>query len=203
MTATGMRPREQTSRTRSVWTSARAPVEQVPRWARTAAHVVPLLVLPSSVWRIAVGTFHAPIARGDLDVGNTPSGVSGLPIELYVIVLSIVSELLAFTAIGLVAKWGEVFPRWIPVLRGRRVPPLLAIVPASLGATILTLLWTWMAIAMTMGLRIDGGPASSTAPISLDDWQGILATVAYAPLLLWGPLLGALTIGYWKRRRET
>lgn len=38
---------------------------------------------------------------------------------------------------GLVQEWGEVFPRWIPFLAGRRVPPALAIVPASVVSVVL------------------------------------------------------------------
>lgn len=204
MTVTEVRPAV-TSRAndiRTAWTAAHAPVGGVPRWARIAAYTVPLVVAPSSMWRIAACTFHAPIVRGAVDPATAPSGVPGLPIEVYVIVLSIASELLAFTAIGLVATWGEVFPRWLPMLRGRRVPTVFAVIPAGLGSIVLTLLWSWMAISMLLGLRIDGSQATGDVPVSLDDWRGVLAFAAYAPLLAWGPLLGALTISYWKRRRR-
>jgi hypothetical protein len=80
------------------------------------------------------------------------------------IVLSIVSELLAFSAVGLVSTWGEVFPRWIPVLGGRRVPTLAAVVPAALGTVVLTLPWTWVAVSFSLGMRIDGGPRPSDSP---------------------------------------
>ena len=189
-------------RIRAAWVATHAPAAGVPRWARIAAYAVPLTVLPSSVWRIAVCTFHAPIMRGDLGSALGSSGRPGVPLGLYVILLSIVSELLAFTAVGLVSAWGEVVPRWIPVLHGRRVPALAAVVPAALGAAVLTLLWTWMAVSMSLGLRIDGRPQAATAPVSFGDWKGLVAVAAYAPLLLWGPLLGAVTISYWRRRRH-
>lgn len=189
-------------RIRAAWVTAHAPAAGVPRWARVAAYAVPFTVLPSSVWRIAACTFHAPIVRGDVLSGVTSSGVPGMPLWLYVILLSIASELLAFTAVGLVSTWGEVFPRWIPVLRGRRVPMLGAVVPAALGAAVLTLLWTWMAVSMSLGLRIDGRPQGVAAPVSFGDWKGLVAVAAYAPLLLWGPPLGAVTISYWRRRRR-
>jgi hypothetical protein len=153
------------------------------------------------MWRIAVCTFHAPIMRGDAGSALGGSGVPGVPLGLYVILLSIVSELLAFTAVGLVSSWGEVFPGWIPVVRGRRVPVLFAVGPAAAGATVLTLLWTWAAISLSLGLRLDGRPSPVDAPLSLGDWKGLVAVAAYAPLLLWGPLLGAVTISYWRRRR--
>jgi hypothetical protein len=140
--------------------------------------------------------------RVDLGSALGSSGLPGVPLGVYVILLSVVSELLAFTAVGLVSRWGEVFPRWIPVLRGRRVPVLFAVVPAALGAAVLTLLWTWMAVSMSLGLRIDGSPQGAASPVSFGDWKGLLAVAAYAPLLLWGPLLGAVTISYWRRRRH-
>jgi hypothetical protein len=189
-------------RIRAAWAGANAPATGVPRWARIAAHAVPLAVLPSSLWRIAVCTFHAPIARGNLASGPGASGLPGLPLWLYVILLSIASELLASTAIGLVAGWGEVVPAWIPLLRGRRVPVACAAIPAALGAAALTLLWTWMAVTMSLGLRIDGRPQTQVTPVSFTDWQGLVAVAAYAPLLLWGPLLAALTISYVRRRRH-
>jgi hypothetical protein len=187
-------------RIRTAWASAHSPVAGVSRWARIGAFAIPFTVLPSSLWRIAVCTFHAPIVRGDF--ADTPSGLPGVPLGLYVVLLSIASELLAFTAVGLVSRWGEVFPRWLPGLRGRVVPRLVAVIPAALGATVLTLLWTWAAISFSLGRRIDGGPLTSDAVLSFHDWQGLVAVVAYAPLLLWGPLLGGVTVSYWRRRHR-
>jgi hypothetical protein len=94
-------------------------------------------VLPSSVWRIAGIVFHLPLdgsAVSDRGSGDVPSW---LPMEVYVVVLSILSEVLAFTAVGLIARWGEVFPQWVPGLRGRIVPRLAAVIPAALGAAAL------------------------------------------------------------------
>jgi hypothetical protein len=41
-------------RLRSAWTASHTPVAGVPRWARIAAYAIPLAVLPSVLWRIAV-----------------------------------------------------------------------------------------------------------------------------------------------------
>ncbi|MEU0566940.1 hypothetical protein ABZ297_16350 [Nonomuraea sp. NPDC005983] len=186
-------------RLRAAWTAAHAPVDGVPRWARIAAYTIPFTVLPSSVWRIAAVTFHLPIARGEQGPGEIPSW---LPVELYVVVLSVFSELVAFTAVGLISRWGEVFPRWIPGLRGRRVPALAAVVPAAAGAVALTCMWTLAAVIVTLGLDVHGRPLPADFPLNVHDWQGLLAVAAYAPLLLWGPLLGAVTVAYWRRRHR-
>jgi hypothetical protein len=55
---------------------------------------------------------------------------------------------------------------------------------------------------MTLGLRIDGRLQTANAAVSFHDWKGLVAVAAYAPLLLWGPLLGAVTASYWRRRRH-
>ncbi|MFD1542465.1 hypothetical protein [Nonomuraea guangzhouensis] len=186
-----------TGRLRAAWTAAHAPVPGVPRWARIAAYAIPFTVLPASLWRIAAVTLHLPIGHGEQGAGDIPSW---LPMELYVVLLSIFSELVAFTAIGLISAWGEVFPRWIPGLRGKRVPVLVACVPAGLGAVALTWLWTMAAVTTSAGRDIHGRPLAADFPLEFHDWQGLLAVAAYAPLLLWGPLLAALTVAYWRRR---
>jgi hypothetical protein len=98
--------------------AAHAPAAGVPRWARVAAYAIPLSVLPSSLWRIAVCTFRAPLVRGDLNQGLASSGLPGVPLALYVVLLSIVSELFAFTAVGLVSAWGEVSRSGFPCCAG-------------------------------------------------------------------------------------
>lgn len=186
-------------RLRAAWASAHAPVPGVPRWARAAALTVPLVVLPSSLWRIAGVALHLPIVRhtGGDESGNLPSW---LPIELYVVLLSILSELLAFTAVGLVSTWGEVFPKWVPFLRGRRVPTLAAVVPGAIGAAVLTCLWTWVFVMLAFGRNIAGDRLTADSPLNADTWQGALVVVSYVPLVAWGPLLAAVTFAYHRRR---
>lgn len=76
------------------------------------------------------------------------------------------------------------------------------VIAGALGAAVLTLLWTWVAVHFALGQRIDGTPRSALAPLNLQDWRGVLAVAAYAPLVLWGPLLAAATIAYYNRRRR-
>ena len=42
----------------------------------------------------------------------------------------------ATLTVGLVRPWGELFPRWMPFVGGRRVPPALAVAPASFVAVL-------------------------------------------------------------------
>jgi hypothetical protein len=151
---------------------------------RLVAYAVPLAVLHSSIWRLPVV----------FDDGR------GVGERTYVVFLSVLSEVFAFAAIGLIARWGEVFPRWIPFLRGRRVPRRAAVLPAAIGAASLTLLFTLLFIASEIrGTTIRGGDLPADSP-GQAGWEAAWFYVCYAPLTLWGPLLGVLTVAYWKRR---
>jgi hypothetical protein len=157
-------------------------------------------VLPASLWRIGMEIHATIIGTAEAGRGQVPEW---MPMLVYVTLLSIGSELLAFTAYGMIARWGEVWPGWIPFLRGRRVPPLAAVVPAALGSFALTALWTWTAVCALFARTIQWRPMQPDNPLRADGWEGWLVVVCYAPLLLWGPLLGALTIAYWRRRSST
>ncbi|WP_433158259.1 hypothetical protein [Kribbella sp. CA-247076] len=183
---------------RAAWKNAHAPVAGVPAAARIAAYTIPLLVLPSSIWRITTVTvFH--IGADAESAGDVPSW---LPMEVYVVLLSILSELLAFTAIGLIARWGEVVPRWIPGLAGRRIPVPAVVVPGFLGAAALTFLCALVTVTSAVGVDVRGRPLSSDAPLHTDSVHGVLTLVSYLPLLFWGPLLGFVTVAYWRRRTQ-
>ncbi|MFD0852035.1 hypothetical protein ACFQ07_07370, partial [Actinomadura adrarensis] len=94
------------------WRSIYRPVEGVRPWAPRVAWLVVLLPLPSSLWRMPSVWFGEDRGRGDVP--------AWLAMEVYVTLISVVSMLLAFTAVGLVACWGEVWPRRLPVLGGRQ-----------------------------------------------------------------------------------
>jgi hypothetical protein len=126
---------------------------------------------------------------GTVDERGRPVHVHGGQIA-YVVGLSVFSELLALTAFGLVRPWGELVPRWIPWLGGRRVAPFAAIVPATLGGLALIAIWSY-AFRDVFG--------ASFIHFANDGWAALMIS-CYAPLNLWGPLLLLLTWSYWRRR---
>ncbi|MFD0695789.1 hypothetical protein ACFQZT_17050 [Paenibacillus sp. GCM10027628] len=86
---------------------------------------------------------------------------------------------------GLIRPWGEIVPRWIPLLAGKRIPPTLAVVPAALVSIMLTV----------TGIQVVKQSFSSDI---LSNWG------AGTPLLLWpiwGIALGIATISYYYRRQ--
>ncbi|GAB2604070.1 hypothetical protein GCM10027168_41320 [Streptomyces capparidis] len=161
-----------------------------PRWAVRLARVAALAPLPSGLWRLALAC-HVPLGFGaasDLHPSRISAGLS-----VYMVTLTLVAEGLGLLALGLVRPWGEVFPRWLPVLGGRRVPVPAAVVPAGLGAAVLILLGALGAV----GWNSPENMGSPDAPQGLAYW---VMTLAYAPLLLWGPALAVLAAHYRGRR---
>ncbi|KGN31541.1 hypothetical protein N802_04000 [Knoellia sinensis KCTC 19936] len=85
---------------------------------------------------------------------------------------------------GLISRWGEVFPRWIPGYAGRPVPVALAAVP---GFTVATALLA--GAPSMMAINIDG---------TLQGWLVALLVFPFAP---WGILLGLAVWGYLGHRQ--
>ncbi|WP_051866390.1 hypothetical protein [Streptosporangium roseum] len=102
------------------------------------------------------------------------------------------TELVALLSIGLVRGWGEVVPSWIPVIGGRRVPPMAAVVPAVVGGLLLTAISVWMALTW---VGVSDGVAYENA------WWQALARVCITPVALWGPIVLAPAYAYHVRRR--
>jgi hypothetical protein len=94
----------------------------------------------------------------------------------------------AVLTLGLVQRWGEVYPRWIPFLRGKPVRPRTAIVPASLVAILVTSAGLMYLRLLILGrFEIDG-----------QTW-GLYVPEMFWPL--WGAALGGAALAYHVRRR--
>ncbi|MFI7639008.1 hypothetical protein [Nonomuraea sp. NPDC049400] len=166
------------------------PVAPPPAWARVAAHVAVASTVPSSLWRVAlaVGVPLGISERELLEDYHSPGWGT-----LYMIGLSVLVELAAYMTMGLVRPWGEVVPRWIPFIGGKGVRPWAAVIPAAVGAAIVTLLW-WSQLAVMMFVTYE-------EPAPHGGYRALFYA-CYAPLLLWGPLLAAVTVSYHRRHRS-
>lgn len=138
-----------------------------------------------------------------LFAGDAPPLGSSLAERIYVPALSVVSLALGALTLGLVQRWGEVVPRWVPGIGGRRVPVAAAVVPAVAGGAAVCLLclyavlnahFHWVTHVKPLIGEDRTGPGITGLAAELGVW-------AYSPLLLWGPLLLAVAIAYLRRRR--
>jgi hypothetical protein len=152
--------------------------ETLRRWGRRAVLVACLAPLPYEITRIAWFLGFPLGVTGDfLRMMQDTPGM--LEVGLGCAVASALGGVLTH---GLVGRWGEIYPRWIWFRAGRRAPPALAVVPASIIATGLV-----PAGLMNVRMGIDRSGWALTGPSVL--WIG------------WGVALGAATVFYYLRRR--
>ncbi len=100
--------------------------------------------------------------------------------------------------LGLVQRWGEVFPRWMIGLAGRRVPMALAVIPAALVSVLLVV----GGIGIGADLSVMAVNMAASGVSGADLIVGIIFQVGPTLLFpLWGVALAVATLGYYFRRR--
>ncbi len=172
------------------WTSP----HQAARWGRIAVYVAMVAPVFYTLTRYAwvlgfpLGMGEEQFRRGQED-GSLISGA------LFLGTFALVGVLLM---LGLVQRWGEVFPRWMIGLAGRRVPIALAVVPASLASVLLIVggIGVWSVLA----------PMVATLANTGEQGLELITDVIFqvGPTLLfpvWGGALAVATLGYYYRRR--
>jgi hypothetical protein len=148
--------------------------EAAARWGRVAAIVAAACALPYGLLRMSWLT-PWPIGGSPAELATSPE------MRLHGLLLGLAALAGAVLTTGLVARWGEVWPRWMPVVRGRRVPVAAAVVPGTLVAALFTVAAVPM-VAMMIG-------------------SGELWGVLVFPFPIWGPALGMAVLGYALRRQ--
>jgi hypothetical protein len=159
------------------------------RWGRWATWVAVLAPLPYAATRLA-WALDIPLGVTDEFMAAYRADYVAKGVGLWRFTLGGMALAGSVLTMGLVQRWGEVFPRWIPVLAGRRVPPALAIVPA----TLVSLAVTVAAITIWRGVAAEGAGLE----LGPDSWG------PGGPILLWlpwGVALGLATLAYHRRRR--
>jgi hypothetical protein len=145
--------------------------EPAPRHVVLAARAVPLLVLPSAVWR-----------AGLVVSGRVPVDAEGW----YLLLLSGVSLALALLTLGLVQRWGE------------RFPPRFVAATAATGAALLLVITAYAAVNAAFHV-VDQGPVLIGPRTADRPRPGGDVALLYLPLVLWGPLLLAVTRDFRRR----
>ena len=163
------------------------------RWGRIAVYVAMVApvfyTLTRYAWALglALGMSEEELRRGQAR-GTWTAG-------LFLATFALVGAVLM---LGLVQRWGEVFPRWMIGLAGRRIPIALAVVPAALASVLLIVggIAIWFSLDQMVAALAAGGAEDS----------GIIGAilVQIGPTLLfpvWGVALAAAALGYYYRRR--
>ncbi len=100
--------------------------------------------------------------------------------------------------LGLMQRWGELFPRWMVGLSGRRVPIALAVIPASLASVLLVV----GGVAIWSGLKQMTTALAGSGVVGMELTGAIIFQLGPTLLFpIWGLALAAATLGYYYRRR--
>jgi len=164
-------------RQRAAWT--RPP--QLERWARPVTIVAALGAVPYGMLRLTwltpwpMGGGNAEIFIDELDATTRVTGA--------LFVLPCAASV--FLVLGLICEWGRVFPAWLPVVGGARVPVRLVTTVGAMVAAAITMSAPGMLL-----MPFIHGDGLATALL----WQLIF------PFYLWGPALAAAVLAYWLRR---
>jgi hypothetical protein len=167
--------------------------DQAARWGRIAlvvALVAPVFyAITRYAWALGIplGMSEQYLRQGQ----ESGTWISGLFLATFGLVGAVLM-------LGLVQRWGEVFPRWMIGLAGRRVPIALAVVPASLVSVLLVVggIGIWFGLSQMVANMV----AAKVGGI------GIFGAIIFqlGPTLLfpaWGMALAVATLGFYYRRR--
>jgi hypothetical protein len=160
-----------------------------PRWGRWATWIAVLAPLPYAATRLA-WALDIPLGVTDEFLAMYKADYVAKGVGLWRFTLGGMALAGSILTMGLVQRWGEVFPRWIPFLAGRRVPPALAIVPA----TLVSLAVTVASISIWRGVAAEGNGLE----LGPDSWGPGGPILFWLP---WGVSLGLATLAYHLRRR--
>jgi hypothetical protein len=172
------------------WTSP----TKAARWGRIAVYVAMVApvfyVLTRYAWALGFPLgMNEELFRSGQESGKWIGGA--LSLGNFVLVGAVLM-------LGLVQRWGEVFPRWMIGLTGRRVPIALAVIPASLASVLLIVggIGIWSGLAQMVANLVAVG-AENVEIIGAIIFQ--LGPTLLFPV--WGGALAVATLGYYYRRR--
>ncbi|MFG1872680.1 hypothetical protein [Micromonospora arborensis] len=152
-------------------------------WAVWAAYAVPLCVLPSAVWRLSLVFTDEAVTTW------------------YMIFLSVLSMVLALATLGLVHRWGQQVPQWVPLLGGRPIPARPVVLVALTGGSLLVAICAYFLLNQRFHfVRPDWVGVGGDEPAHPPPGWEILRY--YTPLLAWGPLVIAVAADYKRRARS-
>ncbi|WP_133783113.1 hypothetical protein [Kribbella sp. VKM Ac-2571] len=153
---------------------------KIRRWGRAVTFAAALCPLPYAGLRLLWLTPWPVDLRADMDRPE---------VRMQGAFLGVAALVGCTLTLGLISRWGEVFPRWLPFLGGRAVPPALAVVPGGLVAAAATMAGPGLLLS---GIESNGAGHGVA---------GVALTVLIFPFPIWGPLLGAAVLAYHLRRR--
>ncbi|GGV30002.1 hypothetical protein [Streptomyces spectabilis] len=168
-----------------------------PRRTRATAYALLCGLLPwagvKTVWLCGGDAIGVRAEAWRREVETESSGAPRALASVGIDVTVLAALLGVFLLLGLLHRWGQVFPRWAPFLSGRRVPRLLPLAPAWLtgaGLACYGTLLTLGAALMAAGVLPSPEPEGVFTTASGLTWMVAFGGLAFAGLG-WALLIGA------------
>lgn len=152
------------------------------RWGRVVTIIAALGAVPYGLLRLTwltpwpMGGGHGELFIEELDASTRITGaLFVLPCAASVVLV-----------LGLLHRWGVVFPRWLPVIGGSPVPVRPVVIVGGAASAAITMSAPGMFIMpfFNSGYSV---------------WKTFLWQLIF-PFWMWGPALGAAVLAYWLRR---
>lgn len=153
------------------------------KWGKWVTYLAVLMALPYGIirWAWALGI---PLGTNDSSmVGNEDNVLA----EAILGGLCIGGGILT---LGLIKRWGLIFPRWCFYLAGKQIPIWFVMVPAVLMSAIITI--TGLKLSPQIILMIVNGS------ITYENWGQFVPFLFWLP---WGITLGIAILAYYLKRR--
>lgn len=161
----------------------RSSTKAAAKWGKWFTYSAVLMALPYGIvrWAWALGI---PMGTNDASmVGNEDN----LLAEAILGGLCIGGGILT---LGLIQKWGVIFPRWCFFLAGKQIPIWFVLVPATLMSAIITLTGLKLSPQIIL-MMVDGS-------ITNENWGQFVPFLSWLP---WGISLGIASLAYYVKRR--
>ncbi|MEV6602035.1 hypothetical protein AB0M36_35065 [Actinoplanes sp. NPDC051346] len=180
-------------------------VAEPPRWARIAGTVgwmAPILgFVPLHLpWIFGIPflahaeSFEAWYHGRSNGTESLPGGIMGIPAgAFYLVVLTLLAILGGVLSLGLIRPWGLVYPLWIPLLGGRRVPVWFPLTPTMLGSALM------VGYTLTLPVQIPRAIADASPA---DPFTITGALIGLPILLAWTVALPVAGWSYFQRTRR-
>ena len=165
------------------------PVTGGPRWGRAVTILAAFGAVPYALMRLSwltpwpLGGVNPATGRIELVIRSTVA-VDQSSARLQGVMIGLSAVLALILTLGLISRWGERFPRWVPLVGDRDVPVKLAVIPGTIGAAVLCI----------------AAPGLVTKAVESGHPMDAFLILLVFPAPLWGPLLAAAVYAYGQRR---
>lgn len=164
-------------------------------------YVASVALLPYAIFKTlwALGVPIGATQKAIEDMHANMEAYSGPVFSLYrygIDITALLAIIAIFLALALVRPWGQRFPKWIPILGGRKFHRWLLLIPAWVGGMLFTIFGGVSVIDMVLiglGIKPSG---------NMDGLEPWVFMIVYGGFFIWGFTICLAALSYQTRTRN-